>query len=151
MLARTLYEDDCVGLIKDIPYEEICIGQKESIIRTITSYDIEMFAVITGDKNPVHLNELYARKSIFGKRIAHGMLTSSLISSILGTKLPGANTIYLSQSLKFLAPCYIGDTLTATVEVIEKKDTKKIIIFNTVVTNQFDTKILEGQAVVKKI
>ena len=151
MLAKTLYEESYVNQIKDISYEDIYIGQKDTITKTITAYDINMFATITGDKNPVHLNETFAAKSIFKKRIAHGMLTGSLISSVLGTKLPGANTIYLNQSLKFLAPCYIGDTLTAVVEVIEKKDAKQILILNTVVTNQSNVKVVEGQAVIKKI
>lgn len=151
MLARTLCDQKYAKEIKDITYDDMYVGEKESVTKTITDYDINMFAVITGDENPVHLDENFAKKSIFKKRIAHGMLTSSLISSVLGTKLPGANTIYLSQSLKFLAPCYIGDTLTATVEIIEKKESKKILILDTVVTNQFNVEIVKGQAIVKKI
>ncbi|QEK11125.1 MaoC family dehydratase [Crassaminicella thermophila] len=138
-------------MIIDRPYEEITIGEKASLSKNITDNDIRKFASITGDFNPIHIDDTFASKTIFKKRIAHGMLTSSLISAVLGTKLPGVNTLYLSQSLKFLAPCFIGDTLTATVQVIDKKDEKQILILKTVVTNQSNTEIVIGEAVVKKM
>ncbi|WP_243109356.1 MaoC family dehydratase [Anaerophilus nitritogenes] len=141
------YEEE----IKDRSYESIFIGEKESVTKQITSEDVVTFASITDDKNPLHLDDRFAQKSIFKKRIVHGMLSGSLISAVLGTKLPGINTIYMSQNLKFLAPAYMGDILTATVEVIEKKDEKKILILHTMVTNQFNEKLVEGQAVVKKL
>ncbi|MBF8983200.1 MaoC family dehydratase [Lutibacter sp. B2] len=132
-------------------YEEIMIGEKASVSKIITESDISGFANISGDYNPIHLNAEYASKTRFKKRIAHGMLTSSLISAVLGTQLPGENTLYLSQNVKFLAPAYIGDHLTATVEVKEKRDEKKIIILNTIVKNQLGNEILAGEAVVKKM
>lgn len=138
-------------MVADIPYEQIKIGEKASFSKTITQEDVSKFAELTGDFNPIHIDDEFASKSMFKKRIAHGMLTSSLISVVLGTKLPGANTLYLSQNLKFLAPCYIGDTLTATVEVVDKKDDKNYSILKTIVTNQLGINLVHGEAVVKKM
>ncbi|MCT4606102.1 MAG: MaoC family dehydratase [Marinisporobacter sp.] len=138
-------------MVADKKYEEMEIGQTASLSKTITNEDIIQFATISGDRNPIHIDDHFALKSRFKKRIAHGMLTSSLISAVLGTELPGANTLYLSQNMKFLAPAYIGDELTASVEVMEKRDEKKLIILKTIVKNQSGNKILTGQAVVKKM
>lgn len=138
-------------MITDVKYEEIRIGDKTCIAKTITEDSIVKFADITGDFNPIHLDDAFASKTMFKKRIAHGMLTSSFISAVLGTKLPGANTLYLGQSLKFLAPVFIGDQLTTSVEVKEKKDEKKIIVLKTTVTNQLGKEIVTGEAIVKKM
>jgi 3-hydroxybutyryl-CoA dehydratase len=138
-------------MVADKKYEEMEIGQTASLSKTITNEDIIQFATISGDRNPIHIDDHFALKSRFKKRIAHGRLTSSLISAVLGTELPGANTLYLSQNMKFLAPAYIGDELTASVEVMEKRDEKKLIILKTIVKNQSGNKILTGQAVVKKM
>ncbi|MCT4620539.1 MAG: MaoC family dehydratase [Marinisporobacter sp.] len=138
-------------MVADKKYEEMEIGQTASLSKKITNKDIMQFANISGDRNPIHIDEHFALKSRFKKRIAHGMLTSSLISAVLGTELPGANTLYLSQNMKFLAPAYIGDELTASVEVMEKKDEKKLIILKTIVKNQSGNEIITGQAVVKKM
>ena len=127
---------------------EIKIGQKASFTKTISESDIYTFAGISGDFNPVHVNEEEARKSIFGERIAHGMLGASLISTVLGTKLPGPGTIYMSQSLSFKAPVYIGDTICATVEVKELLP-KHQAVLNTMVKNQNDTIVIDGEALVK--
>ncbi|TCO77976.1 MaoC family dehydratase [Marinisporobacter balticus] len=137
--------------MQDMPYEQICIGDKASFSKVIEEGHLASFADITGDFNPIHLDSDFAARTRFKKRIVHGMLTNSLISAVLGTKLPGMNTLYLSQNSKFVAPAFIGDELTATVEVKEKKDEKKLIILKTVVTNQLGNEISIGEAIVKKM
>lgn len=131
-------------------YEDIQIGDKASFTKTISESDIYQFAGITGDYNPVHINSEYANQSVFKERVAHGILTAGFISAVLGTKLPGTDTIYLSQNLDFKAPVKIGDTVTAEVEVLEKKDRKKIIRLRTIVKNQLNVIVVDGEAVVMK-
>ena len=128
-------------------FEELKIGMSDSITKTITAKDVEMFAEISLDKNPVHIDEEYASKSIFKTRIAHGILTSGLISAVLGTKLPGEGSIYLSQELKFMAPVFLGDTITATVEVAELISEKKRVIMTTTCTNQDGKNVIVGKAI----
>jgi len=137
-------------LATEYTYEGISVGDKASFSKTISEADVSGFAGITGDFNPVHVNQVFAEKSQFKKRIAHGMLSASLISTVLGTRLPGANTIYLSQEVKFTAPVYLGDTLTAEVEVTEKNDKKKILTLKTTVVNQEGKTVVDGQAKVMK-
>lgn len=139
-----------MGQFTERKYAEIEVGQKGTYTKTITEQDINAFAEITGDSNPVHTNEEYASESFFKERIAHGFLTGSLISTVLGNVLPGPGTIYLSQEMKFLAPVKIGDTITAECEVAEKKDLKKILEFKTFVRNQSGQIVLEGRATVMK-
>jgi 3-hydroxybutyryl-CoA dehydratase len=134
----------------ELAYEDIKVDDSASITRTITEADIVAFANLTGDTNPVHLDAEYAAKSMFGERIAHGMLAAGLISAVLGTQLPGPNSIYLSQDLKFTAPVKIGDTLTVTAAVTEKRDDKRIIKLRTTATNQRGEIVLDGNAVIKK-
>lgn len=124
------------------------IGASASRTRTLTADDIALYAQVSGDDNPVHLDEAAAAESIFGQRVAHGMLTASGISAILGTDLPGPGTIYLSQQLQFKAPVFIGDTITTSVECINYREDKRIATFRTTVTNQKDETVLEGEAVV---
>jgi 3-hydroxybutyryl-CoA dehydratase len=124
------------------------VGVTASRTRTVTAHDIELFAEASGDTNPVHLDEAYAAGTVFKKRIAHGMLTAGLISAVLANDLPGPGTIYLSQSLAFKAPVYIGDTITATVELVKYREDKRIATFRTTCTNQTGTLVLEGEAVV---
>ena len=112
---------------KELTYEDIQLGIRATFSKTISEFDIYQFAGITGDFNPMHINEEFADTTIFKDRIAHGLLTGSFISTVLGMKLPGPNSIYLSQSFTFTAPVKIGDTIKATVEVIEKQDDKKLI------------------------
>jgi 3-hydroxybutyryl-CoA dehydratase len=107
-----------------------------------------MYAGITGDLNPAHINEVYAQQTSFKTRIAHGMLTAGYISAVLGTQLPGAGTIYLKQELKFLAPVRMGDTITAKVEVIEVNQEKNRIKLRTTCTNQNGEMVLDGEALV---
>ena len=131
-------------------YEEIHVGDKASFTKTIAESDVYQFAGITGDFNPVHINSEFANQTIFKERIVHGILTAGFISAVLGMKLPGSDTIYLSQKVDFKAPVKIGDTVTAEVEVLEKKDRKKIIRLRTIVRNQLDEIVIDGEAVVMK-
>lgn len=135
---------------KELAYEDIKIGDKAMFSKTISEYDIYQFAGITGDFNPMHINEEFADTTIFRDRIAHGMLIGSFISTVLGMKLPGPNTIYLSQTFQFIAPVKVGDTISALVEVIEKQDDKKFIRLKTQVLNQHDQLVVDGEALVMK-
>ncbi|MBM4765149.1 MaoC family dehydratase [Bacillus sp. B15-48] len=135
---------------KERMYDDIQIGDKDSFTKTITEDDIVQFARLTGDFNPVHLDAEYASQTPFKERIAHGILSGSIISTVLGMKLPGPNTIYLSQNFKFLLPVKIGETITANVEVVEKKDDKRIIKLKTQVMNQHQELVVDGEAVVMK-
>ncbi len=95
------------------------MGMRESVMRTVTASTVTLFAEVSGDVNPIHLSDDYAAQTRFGQRIAHGMFTASLISAVIGTRLPGAGAVYLSQTLRFLAPVRIGDVVAAIVEVAE--------------------------------
>lgn len=121
------------------------IGQTGQFAKTITETDVILFAGISGDLNPAHVNEVEASQGMFKKRIAHGMLGASLISTVLGMYLPGPGTIYLGQELKFLKPVGIGDTLTATA-TITAIDDKGWLTLETIVTNQDGVKVIAGQA-----
>jgi 3-hydroxybutyryl-CoA dehydratase len=134
----------------ELAYEDIKVGDDASITRTITEAHIVTFAGLTGDMNPLHVDAEYAAKSMFGERIAHGMLVAGLISAVLGTQLPGPNSIYLGQDLKFTAPVKIGDTVMVTVTVTEKRDDKRIIKLRTTATNQRGEMVVDGSAVIKK-
>lgn len=124
------------------------VGDSASRTKTITDADVQDFARASGDYNPVHLDEAYAATTRFGKRIAHGMLTGSLISAVLGNDLPGHGSIYLGQEFRFKAPVFIGDTITATVEVTAYREDKRITTLKTTCTNQDGVVVLEGEAVV---
>lgn len=123
-------------------------GDKASRTTTITDEMIRTFAELTGDSNPVHLDDAYAATTRFGRRIAHGMIAAGLISAALANNLPGPGTVYLSQTLKFKAPVYPNDTITTTVEVKSVRPDKPIATLATVCTNQNDAVVLEGEAVV---
>ncbi|MFZ5981800.1 MAG: MaoC family dehydratase [Candidatus Zixiibacteriota bacterium] len=131
-----------------LTYDDLSIGDQAEVSRTISESDVYLFAGITGDMNPAHVNEVYAAGTAFGKRIAHGILVCGLISNVLGNLLPGNGTIYMSQTVKFLAPVYIGDTITARVEVIEKKDEKKRVVLRTSCINQNGDTVVDGEALV---
>ncbi len=124
------------------------IDDTATISKTITEADIEQFSQLTGDTNPVHLDGGAAKKTRFGKRIAHGMWGVSLIGAVLGTKLPGPGTIYLKQTAVFKAPVFIGDTITANVKVTNVREEKNIYTLQTVCVNQHGETILDGEAVV---
>ena len=136
------------SLVIERPYEDIEVGETASVTKTVTEADIVNFAGIIGDFNPVHLNAEYAKDTMFGERIAHGMLTASFISTVIGTCLPGINALYLSQEIKFVKPVRIGDTITAFGEVLDKQDAKQRMTIKTVVTNQRDEVVIDGKAVV---
>jgi acyl dehydratase len=123
-------------------------GDTATLVKTITQKDIDSFAELVGDRNPVHVNPEFAKKTRFGRPIAHGMWGLSLISAILGTKLPGPGTIYLSQTVKFMAPVFPGDTLTAKVRVLEVRQDKPIVKLETTCENQKGEMILTGESVV---
>ena len=124
----------------------IKIGQRAQISKVIREADIESFAEISGDDNPLHMDEAYAAQSRFGARIAHGMLAAGLISAVLGTRLPGTGCIYLGQELKFKAPVYIGDEITAKVEVTAMRTDKPIVTLSTNCYNQEGAVVIEGTA-----
>ena len=128
---------------------ELSLGQKANVSKTISEQDVFQFADLVEDHNPIHIDKKFAKNSIFGKRIVHGMFGSSLISAVLGTKLPGPGAIYLSQTLQFLAPVFIGDTIIAEVEVIKIRNDKPIITLKTSCLNKGDELVLMGEAVLK--
>lgn len=128
--------------------DKLQIGELAFFSKTITETDIYLFAGITGDLNPAHINDEAAKKTRFKKRIAHGMLTASFISTVIGTQLPGAGTIYLEQSIRFTKPVYIGDTIKAEVEIIELIHSKNQVKLKTVCINQEEEIVLEGIALV---
>jgi 3-hydroxybutyryl-CoA dehydratase len=123
-------------------------GDKASRTTMISDDMIRAFADLTGDANPVHLDDAYAAGTRFGRRIAHGMIAAGLISATLANDLPGPGTIYLSQTLQFKAPVYPGDTITTTVEVKSARPDKPIVTLVTSCKNQDDVVVLEGEAVV---
>ena len=128
-------------------YEEIDEGMTDVFSKTVTEADIIAFAGVSGDTNPVHLNEEFASATMFKTRIAHGMLSAGFISTVFGTKLPGPGAIYIAQNLKFKAPVQIGDTVVARVTALEKDDAKKFIKFETICTVG-DKVIISGDATI---
>jgi len=123
-------------------------GETASRTTTITDDMIRAFATLTGDSNPVHLDDAYAATTRFGRRIAHGMIAAGLISAALANDLPGPGTVYLSQTLQFKAPVYPGDMITTTVEVKSVRPDKPIATLSTICKNQENAVVLEGEAVV---
>lgn len=129
-------------------FEDLEIGQTASLGKTITEADILLYAAVSTDTNPVHLNDEVARESVFGQRIAHGMLSAGLISAVLGTRLPGPGTIYMGQTLRFAAPVKIGATVNATVEVTKLNAEKKRATLKTTCTVDNEV-VIEGEAYVQ--
>lgn len=127
---------------------EINIGDIAEISKTITEDDVVLFGRISGDINPMHFDDKFARKTIFKNKIVHGMLTASYISAVIGMELPGPGTIYLSQELKFIAPVMINDTITTTIKVIEKIESKNKVVLETICRNQRNDIVIKGKAVV---
>jgi len=125
---------------------EINIGDIGNFSKTISESDVYMFAGVTGDFNPVHINTHFAASTVFGKRIAHGILSIGFISNVLGTQLPGPGAIYIKQECRFLKPVYIGDTITATVEVTRKEEEKNRVWLRTYCTNQHQVIVVDGEA-----
>lgn len=127
---------------------ELCVGQRAELTRVISDEDVRLFARLTGDDNPIHLDEAAGRASRFGGRIAHGMLVGSLISTAIGMHLPGPGTVYLTQALKFTRPVRIGDTVTVLVEVLEIIAAKGRARLATTCRNQDGDMVLDGEALV---
>jgi 3-hydroxybutyryl-CoA dehydratase len=130
----------------NITYDEIQTGDSATYSKTLTEKDLVLFAAVSGDVNPVHLDAEFAATSMFKERIAHGMWSGSLISAALATVIPGPGTIYLGQSLRFRRPVKLGDTLTVTLTATEKQDEKKIVIFACNVVNQDGKEVVTGTA-----
>lgn len=128
--------------------EDLAVGMSASFTKTITEADIVLFAGISGDTNPVHLDQTFAEKTMFKSRIAHGILTASLISTVVGTKLPGPGAIYVNQSLQFKAPVRIGDTVVAEAKVKEIIVSKKRVVLETI-CRVGETVVIEGEATMR--
>lgn len=132
--------------IENRTFDELRIGDSASLTRTLTRRDIELFAVMSGDVNPAHLDDEYARSDMFHKVIAHGMWSGALISTVLGTQLPGPGTIYLGQSLRFLKPVGLGDSVTVTLTVARLDAAKRGVTLDCLVTNQDHVQVVSGSA-----
>ena len=129
-------------------FEDLKVGMKDQTQKTITEADVLLFSGVSTDTNPLHISEEAAKKGIFKSRVAHGMLVASLISAVLGTKLPGEGTIYLGQELKFKRPVYLGNTITAICEINELIPEKSLVILNTTCVNQDGVEVITGKATV---
>jgi len=132
--------------LQNLTYDEISIGQTADYSKQVEETDIRMFAAVSGDVNPVHLDEAFAAGTMFGGRIAHGMLTGAVISAALAMELPGPGTIYLGQTMRFLRPVKIGDRISVHLEVTAKRDDKKIVTLACEVTNQEGKAVVTGEA-----
>ena len=129
-------------------FEDMAVGMSATFAKTVTDADLVLFVGVSGDTNPVHLDEDYAGTTMFKGRVAHGALTASFISTVLGTKLPGAGSIYVAQTLKFKAPVHVGDTVTARCEVISLVPDRKFVIFKTQCFVR-DLLVIDGEATLK--
>ena len=136
---------ESVRNITNIPYNELTIGQSASMVKKITDTDLVLFGCLTGDANPVHFDSEYAKNTRFKSKIAHGMISGSLISAVLGMQLPGTGTIYVNQSLNFCYPVYLDDTIKITLTVKEKKEKNRVVL-SCVCTNQDNKIVTEGHA-----
>jgi 3-hydroxybutyryl-CoA dehydratase len=128
--------------------KDLSIGDQASFTKTMTDADVLLFAGVSGDLNPVHIDETYAEKSIFKKRVVHGGLVNSLFSTVLGTKLPGNGTIYMRQDSKFVKPVFIGDTVKAVCEVSEINEERNRVVLKTTAYNQHGDEVVVGTALV---
>lgn len=131
-------------------FANIQVGDKASVRKTVSENDVRLFAEVSGDFNPLHLDEKYASTTFFKHRIAHGMLLGGILSGILGNKLPGPGTIYLSQTMNFKLPVFLGDNILAEVEVLEKMPANRRLRLRTVCINQNGKIVLNGEALVQK-
>ena len=127
----------------------IKIGDNASMTKTFTDEDVRSFSEISGDKNPIHLDDEYAAQTPFKQRLVHGILTSGMISALLGMELPGPGSIYIQQILNFRAPVFIGETITATVKVVKVREDKPIITLKTECRKTDGTVVIDGEAVLR--
>jgi len=132
--------------LSNYTYDDITIGQTASYSKLIEEQDILLFAAVSGDVNPVHLDAAFAANTPFKERIAHGMLTGAVISAALAMELPGPGTVYVGQTLRFRLPVKIGDTVTVRLEVTEKKDKRKLVTLDCKAYNQNDKMVASGSA-----
>jgi acyl dehydratase len=135
-----------INTINELKYDDIFIGQQESFSINITESMVEKFSNLSGDLNPLHMDNKFAESSSFNKRIVHGMLLASFFSQLIGMKLPGKNALYFSQTLNFRSPCYIDDQIEVVGEVIEKSDSTQIITVSTTIFNKSKTCLIDGIA-----
>jgi len=132
--------------LNDYSFDEIFIGQKESFTKKITESMLKEFAELSGDFNPLHMDENYANSTSFGKRICHGMLLSSFFSQLVGMYLPGKSALYFSQNLNFCSPCFVGDEITIVGEILDKSAATKIISISTSIFNKSGNCLIDGVA-----
>ena len=137
---------DMIRMVAKRSFEQICVGDKGTVSKTITEVDVANFAGMTVDFNSLHVNQEYAKSSRFGQRVVHGMLTASFLSTLIGMCLPGEDALYLSQSIRFVKPVFIGDTITVVGEVTEKNDARRRMIIDTKISKQTGELVVEGQA-----
>ena len=135
-----------INTINELKYDDIFIGQQESFSINITESMVEKFSNLSGDLNPLHMDNKFAESSSFNKRIVHGMLLASFFSQLIGMKLPGKHALYFSQTLNFRSPCYIDDEIEVVGEVIEKSDSTQIITLSTTIFNKSKTCLIDGIA-----
>ena len=135
-----------INTINELKYNDIFIGQQERFMINITESMVEKFSNLSGDLNPLHMDNEFAESSSFNKRIVHGMLLASFFSQLIGMKLPGKNALYFSQTLNFRSPCYIDDQIEVVGEVIEKSDSTQIITISTTIFNKTKTCLIDGIA-----
>ena len=135
-----------INTLNELKYDDIFIGQQESFTINITESMVEKFSNLSGDLNPLHMDNKFAESSSFNKRIVHGMLLASFFSQLIGMKLPGKNALYFSQTLNFRSPCYIDDQIEVVGEVIEKSDSTQIITVSTTIFNKSKTCLIDGIA-----
>jgi len=135
-----------INTINELKYDDVFIGQQESFTINITESMVEKFSNLSGDLNPLHMDNKFAESSSFNKRIVHGMLLASFFSQLIGMKLPGKNALYFSQTLNFRSPCYIDDEIEVVGEVIEKSDSTQIITVSTNIFNKSKTCLIDGIA-----
>jgi len=133
-------------ILENFTYDEISLDQTAEYVRTVTEQDLTLFAAVSGDVNPVHLDEDFAKTTRFGGRIAHGMLTGALFSAALACVLPGPGTVYLNQSLRFTAPVKIGDTITVRLKVTAKRDSRRFVTLECEAVNQHGDTVATGVA-----
>ena len=135
-----------INTFNELSYDDISIGQQDSFIIKITESMVEKFSNLSGDLNPLHMDNEFAESSSFNKRIVHGMLLASFFSQLIGMKLPGKNALYFSQTLNFRSPCYIDDEIEIVGKVIEKSDSTQIITISTSIFNKSKTCLIDGIA-----
>jgi acyl dehydratase len=133
-----------------LSFDDIAIGRRHSIQRRMTASDVDAFGHLSGDLNPLHMDEEFASRTPFRRRVVHGLLTGALVSTT-HTQLTGPGFAYVGQELKFLGPVFIGDTLNVEVTVVGKKDAKRILILDTVVSKQNGDKVLAGLSALKEL